>query len=387
MLKILFIVGLPELGGSNRSLLSLIKGLIDKGHNVNVVMSKKGDLSRMLDELKVYNTVIYHRPALYPDCENLKDLFIYIPRLIYTLSSNTLAYIRLKKIVKSTEPDIIHTNISCINIGYFVARDLNIAHVWHVREYNKLDFNRIPIPTINYLRHRLQNSNPIYITKQIAHYYTGSDYSNVIYNGIKQSTEYKHVNKKEPYFLHVGGITANKGVEVTIRSFAKFINKHSGYKLFLVGGCRNNYRFYLDKIIMELGISESVVFLGVIDNVYDYMSSAVALIVSSYNEAFGRITAEAMSSRCIVIGRNTAGTKEQFDNGVEFTGREIGLRFSDNDELIYRMEEILKLSDEDIERIKIDAFNTVKKLYSLEEYVKKIEDYYMKVKRCYNAEK
>lgn len=41
----------------------------------------------------------------------------------------------------------------------------------------------------------------------------------------------------------------------------------------------------------------------------------MALIVPSPFEAFGLITAEAMFNKCLVIGRDTAGTKEQFDNG------------------------------------------------------------------------
>ena len=40
-----------------------------------------------------------------------------------------------------------------------------------------------------------------------------------------------------------------------------------------------------------------------------------------------------MYNHCLVIGRNTAGTKEQFDNGLDQTGEEIGLRFDSDLEL------------------------------------------------------
>ena len=45
------------------------------------------------------------------------------------------------------------------------------------------------------------------------------------------------------------------------------------------------------------------------------MSKALALFVPSSFEGFGFITVEAMFCGCLVIGRNTGGTKEQFDNG------------------------------------------------------------------------
>lgn len=49
------------------------------------------------------------------------------------------------------------------------------------------------------------------------------------------------------------------------------------------------------------------------------MNRATALIVPSPFEAFGLITAEAMFNKCLVIGKDTAGTKEQFDNGQKNT--------------------------------------------------------------------
>lgn len=39
------------------------------------------------------------------------------------------------------------------------------------------------------------------------------------------------------------------------------------------------------------------------------MNRATALIVPSPFEAFGLITAEAMFNKCLVIGKDTAGTK------------------------------------------------------------------------------
>ena len=58
------------------------------------------------------------------------------------------------------------------------------------------------------------------------------------------------------------------------------------------------------------------------------------LIVPSIFEGFGFITAEGMANGCVVLGRNTAGTKEQFDNGVKMTGKEIGVRFIDDNEML-----------------------------------------------------
>lgn len=66
-----------------------------------------------------------------------------------------------------------------------------------------------------------------------------------------------------------------------------------------------------------MNIASQVVFLGMRKDIYSLMKDAMALIVPSYWEGFGFITTEAMFNGCLVIGRNTSGTKEQFDNGLD----------------------------------------------------------------------
>ena len=375
-MKVLFLVGLPELGGSNKSLLTLIEGLKQRKCESFVVMSMEGPLSDVLSRIDVRHKVIYHRLDLYPDLSKFKDYLLFVPRLLYTIIINIVGYYKLLSLLKSFKPDIVHTNVSCISIGYFAAKKLKIPHVWHVREFNKLDFNRMPLPSLCCVRKRLSRSNPIYITKGISDYYNSSSRSTIIYNGIQICSNIQPFKYEYKYFLHVGGITAQKGVETTISAFAKFSKKHCEYKLLLVGGCLPAYRTHLDSLIEKLGIKDKIVFVGVVSNVQSYMLSAEALIVSSFFEAFGRITAEAMGSKCIVIGRNTAGTKEQFDNGVLFTGHEIGLRYDADDELCGRMEELLEMDLSLKEEMKIDAYNTVKGLYSPDNYVNSIYNIY-----------
>ena len=64
----------------------------------------------------------------------------------------------LSLIVNKFKPDIIHTNIGPISIGYEVARQKNIPHIWHLREYQKLDFNINYFPTFNCFKRKLKLS-------------------------------------------------------------------------------------------------------------------------------------------------------------------------------------------------------------------------------------
>ena len=62
--------------------------------------------------------------------------------------------------------------------------------------------------------------------------------------------------------------------------------------------------------------------LGYRKDIPELMSNAKCLIVPSPNEAFGFITAEGMFNGCLVVGKNTAGTKIQFDNCKKYAGRD-----------------------------------------------------------------
>ena len=109
--------------------------------------------------------------------------------------------------------------------------------------------------------------------------------------------------------------------------------------------------------------------------VYDLMYNAKALLVPSYFEGFGFIVVEAMLNGCIVIGRNEAGVKEQFDNGLKYTGIEIGLRFESQAELISRMQYVCDTSfDNFIPMIKA-AQNVIQK-YTVSQNVDQIICFY-----------
>ena len=103
------------------------------------------------------------------------------------------------------------------------------------------------------------------------------------------------------------------------------------------------------------------------------MQKATAQIVASRFEGFGFITAEAMFNKCLVIGRNTAGTKEQFDNGVHITGNESGYRFNDIFELVQDMKMAVS---KDHTSILEYAYRTVSTNYTSAIFGKKLLEFY-----------
>ena len=123
-------------------------------------------------------------------------------------------------------------------------------------------------------------------------------------------------------------------------------------------------------------MEDYVEFLGARDDIYNLMPKAKMLVVPSRFEGIGFITTEAMLNHCVVVGHNTAGTKEQFDNGFADVGREIGYRFDKSEDMLDCM---IKVMNDDTSRMIEDAYHTVVKLYNVERNVNIIEELYCKI--------
>ena len=129
--------------------------------------------------------------------------------------------------------------------------------------------------------------------------------------------------------------------------------------------------------MLFISISKYIKLLGIRKDILEFYSHAKAFIVPSLSEGFGFITAEAMFSGCLVIGNNTAGTKEQFDNGKEITGEEIALRYSTQEQLIQHLIDVTNNPSLEYEAMILRGQAVAKQLYSIEENANKIHKFYL----------
>ena len=187
----------------------------------------------------------------------------------------------------------------------------------------------------------------------------------------------QEIKEKENYILFVGRIEKVKGVKELLEAYSIFHKKEPRYNLILSGAYDKNSKYYCDclNLIESENLNEKVIFLGVRKDVYDLMLHAKCLVVPSPMEGFGFITAEAMLNYCPVIGFDNYGTKEQFDNGVDWTGGEIAYRYHNKEELVSNM---LKAVDENNDAMINRAHYAVSN-YTIENNVVKLEDFYNKI--------
>lgn len=373
-MTILYIISTTKMDGSTMSFLSVLEYVSKKGCNVSVVIpDDNNDFIRRLDNMNVKHFVVPVEADCWPGFFGLKRLVSYPYVFFRDYRKQIRSRRAVSRIVESFHPDIIHTNVSPIDVGYFASRKYGIPHIWHIREYCDKDFNLSLFPSKRSYRNKIKDSFSICITHDLQKYYglCSSKNSYVIYNGVRSMDNKHYISEKQHYFLCASRVSEDKDQLRTIRVFAKFCKKHPDYKLVILGDGYDYYINWCKTLSKELDIENNVIFEGYQSDVDCYMKEATALLVASPSEGFGRMTAEAAFCGCLVIGYDAAGTREV----LKETG---GFLWNSDDEYYDSMEKVVKMNSEDYMEKALNAQKVATCLYSTESYVDNVYSVYEK---------
>lgn len=337
MMRIIYFCPSESMYGDNIALLRIMPYLMKGGVVPFFVVSYEGKMTEYLKEHN-YNYVVSHCRIwnLYDLNASIKNWFIGGLWRLKHYFANKKAIKQIADKLLTFHADIVHSNSSNSSFGYYLAKELGIKHVWHLREYGKLDANKQFFPSFSLFLHKLDDINnySISITPLIYDYFHRKKNSVTIYDGVVDETNVPKICiQKDKYFLYVGRLFEKKGIDMIIESFLETQAVNSDYKLLIAGTGDSQYEKYLKCKVLNNGLTDRIVFLGYRQDVASLMGKAKALIVASDFEGFGFITAEAMYAGCYVIGKNTAGTKLQFDNMKRLLGHEVASRFSNKEDL------------------------------------------------------
>lgn len=380
-MRVLYVSSSNVVGGGSIALLNLVRGVMAAGHDVMVATTcDNGAFYDMLAETGCRLVRCHHRLSVYP---TRGSRWQYLPRLVKMVLDNRRGRKELARVIRDFQPDIVHTNVGPMDAAFDACRQLGVKHVWHQREYQDLDFGLRFYPNVKtFMRksHAEGNYN-ICITKGVyAHRQFRDGIDTVIYDGVFPSElcDQSRWQAKEDYVLFAGRIEEAKGALDLLHVFAEFHKRYPTCRLKLAGRYDAQSAYYqrcLD-FVQSARLTDAVELMGERSDVYELMARARMLVVPSRFEGFGFITAEAMLNGCPVVGRDTAGTKEQFDKGLEYTGREIALRFTTDEEMLSMM---CRVMDEPMEDMCQGAFRTVSHFYTIEEHVRQVLGYYERI--------
>lgn len=317
-MQVLFVTHYADLYGANLSMLNMILELKNNYNVIPIVLvNEKGKLT---DELEK-NNIQYIVKKYYICAINNKEKSIWFKKVRKKLV-RLITYQHIIYSIKRANQhiDLVHTNSSMTDIGYFISKNMKCPHVWHIREYGLEDYGLLQIDRQQKIRKRYEKSKYIIaISKSIEKMIrkiSDKVYVKTIYNGVNIPPEYsKNYNKKINFCL-VGLICRNKN-QIEAVMAAKILLE-SGVKNFCVNIVGNDIEGEKQRIIDFIKVyhlENYINLVGYKKDINNYLVNMDVGILTSKKEAFGRVTIEYMSNYMPVIGTDTGGTKELIKNG------------------------------------------------------------------------
>lgn len=302
----------------------------------------------------------------------IRYILKYIPRNIKYNRKNSKCLEYVYNQLKDRDIKIVHNNSVGLAIGYKIAKLLGAKHVWHLRGFLDLALGWMPLKGWDSLKRDISESDAqIGIAKVVLDHYmpSNNEKSHVFFDAVRSKDDICLITPKEKYFLFCAGfLSTQKGCEFSIIAFAKSNLAKQGYRLRIIGkSLTEKYDLKIKKLASDYGVLEYIDFIGFTNNVKEQMSKATAFLMCSENEGMGRVSVEAMFYGCLVLGRNSGGTKEfVLDN-------ETGYIFNSTDECALLMQ---KVASEDNTRIINNAQSFACSNFAIEDYGKRINTVY-----------
>lgn len=305
-LKILYISNSKNIGGGNRSLMSMINKVKIQGHDVIVTVPDKGNFLDLLIKQHIeYSILDHHIPQKNSKINFFIKLINYI-KLIYFYS-----------------PDIIHANdLFCYAIASIAAKIFRIPVICHMRysvDRSSVDYYLKTMPhalvfNSRYLKNLFNKNNSNFSAKVR---------KKVIYNFFDPDKYYcpeeRSIVRKKWGYEHefvvglVGNLSPQKGHKTFLLMAKELLKVSKKFRFLIIGEDLDPLEsnlLGLKESINQLELEDYITWLGFEDNVGQVLSGLDTLVVPSSYEPFGRVAVEGLMAGLPVVASNTGGLAE-----------------------------------------------------------------------------
>lgn len=111
-----------------------------------------------------------------------------------------------------------------------------------------------------------------------------------------------------PLILAVGRLTVAKDYPNLLTSFSQLPSELRDAQLAIIG--TGEEQTNIEALVLQLGLTQRVHFLGLQRNVHEWMCAADLFVLSSAWEGFGLVIVEAMACERVVVATDCGGVKE-----------------------------------------------------------------------------
>jgi len=304
-----------SLGGAEQVTVTIVNGLTELGHNVELLVSRfKGRLrSKLANEV----TVIELKPSRTP----VLGVAANIPALI--------SYLR------RMDPEVLfshmsHVSVVCLAINRFVDINTMIIPTEH-KAVGSAPGSTIKSRTVQALMPYLYPTadHIVAVSEGVANSVvdqtaTAPNKVSVLPNPVDLETIRDRaedtvdddwlVDDQLEVILFVGRLEAQKSLETWLNTFKRVYKDNPNVRGIIAGS--GSKREELQSTANHLGIENVVRFPGYIDNPYAYMSKASIFLLTSIYEGLPTVIIEALACGCPVVATDCpSGPREILENG------------------------------------------------------------------------
>lgn len=335
-MKILYVQPGGGIGGSKISLYHMVKSASSSQRSFlalsTPVQTEFEAMTQPFVEKVFYQEIPtwqkYHRPTWF---EKLRAPFGNAHRILKTIP----AAIKLAKIIKAENIDLVHTNNSITLVGALAARMTNTPHVWHIREPigSKLQYRPILGDALTYWL--MKNLSNVIICNSS---YTAEPFLNsqikhiIIQNGIDLSVfadqDIRAESLRSQYAIKqdeiVIGMVGNLSTEwkrhnIFLDMARDLFKENYRLKYVIFGGSSNldqtEYTRSLAEQVNSSGLSDQVIWAGMVKHPSMMMNCLDILVHPALTEGSGRVIMEAMAAGKPVVAMKSGGVQELIRDG------------------------------------------------------------------------
>lgn len=301
--------------GASLSMLNIACELANRGNEIVLVLSSEANLESIKTKERIKYFVI---PAFNmrvnlnqaTKTTGIKFTFKYICNFFYML--------KLYKILKNENIDIIHINGINHQMGAQVAQKLRIPYVWHIRQLMEEDLGQTVFAKKRVWKYVKKANAIIAISNTVKDKFEKEFKRRIItvYNGVpieKYWIEKNEIfNNQTTTLILPGRIAPGKGQLDAVKAIEQLIKKKKlSIELFIIGNTEDReYEKKVKLYIKKNHLERYVHIEPYVSDLRQFRKKCDIGLTCSKNEAFGRVTIENQLAGLLVIGADTGGTSE-----------------------------------------------------------------------------
>lgn len=293
-----------DLYGAERSLYDLACGLKTRGICILVLCPDEGPLAQKLRHFGV-PVIIFNLPRPKRALLSMIRFFILWGPTVLRLAQN----------LRTWNISVVYNNTIDGLYAPFAARLVKVPCVWHIREVKLKNWRmrRFFVWLLNTF-----SSQIVFNSKATMRAYltTPSLPWKVVYNGFEVPEAIPGETEKKVGVTvgFAGQMTPMKRPEHFLEVFAEAKKVAPNINALMAGD--GPLLTHLETRIKQLNLAESVKLLGYTNNIPKFLMNIDLLVLTSEQEAFGRILVEAMAFRRPVIASRVDGIPEIVQDGI-----------------------------------------------------------------------